>query len=61
MVVIVHNQKRCHRFSGLALSDPDYKNRVANAYFLAYDVFLPEIETFKTQAEEIIMLIEERK
>lgn len=47
-------------FLDYALNDVDYKNRVANAYFLTYDVFLPELEAFKTQAEEIIVEIEKR-
>lgn len=47
-------------FIEYALSDVDYKNRVANAYFLTYDVFLPELVTFKSQAEEIIKEIEMR-
>lgn len=41
-------------FLEYALNDVDYKNRVANAYFLTYDVFLPELIAFKTQAEKII-------
>jgi len=45
-------------FLDYALNDVDYKNRVANAYFLTYDVFLPELLTFKSQAEEIIKKID---
>lgn len=48
-------------FLDYALNDPDYKNRVANAYFLAYDVFLPELELFKERANKIIEVIEERE
>lgn len=48
-------------FVEYALTDVDYKNRVANAYFLTYDVFLPELVAFKTQAEEIIGNIEKRE
>ena len=47
-------------FLDYALNDPDYKNRVANAYFLAYDVFIPELEIFNTKANEIIDVIEGR-
>ncbi|GAB5408557.1 MAG: hypothetical protein BalsKO_09220 [Balneolaceae bacterium] len=48
-------------FLEYALNDVDYKNRVANAYFLTYDVFLPELKAFKAQAEEIIIEIESRQ
>ncbi len=45
-------------FLDYALNDPDYKNRVANAYFLAYDVFLPELDIFKERATTIIESID---
>ena len=48
-------------FLDYATTDVDYKNRVANAYFLTYDVFLPEIIAFKEQAEMIILDIEMRE
>lgn len=47
-------------FLDYALNDPDYKNRVANAHFLAYDVFLPELNIFEERAKEIIEIIEAR-
>lgn len=47
-------------FLEYALNDVDYKNRVANASFLTYDVFLPELITFKAQAKEIILEIESK-
>lgn len=45
-------------FLEYATTDVDYKNRVANAYFLTYDVFLPEIIAFRDQAKMIIREIE---
>ncbi len=55
---------RREKFDGFieyALNDPDYKNRVANAYFLTYDVFLPELRLFKEKAIVIIEAIEKRE
>lgn len=48
-------------FLDYALTDPDYKNRVANSYFLTYDVYIPELELFVERAEAIIDTIEERE
>jgi len=47
-------------FEEYALNDPDYKNRVANAYFLTYEIFLPELIIFKEQGIQIIKAIEQR-
>ncbi len=47
-------------FIEYALNDPDYKNRIATTHFMAYQVFLPELKTFKKQAETILSQIEER-
>lgn len=52
--------KESDKFIAYALTDQDYKNRVANAYFLTYDVFLPELKTFKKRALSIINSIEGR-
>ena len=43
-----------------ALNDPDYKNRIATTHFMAYQVFLPELRTFKRQAEAILEEIQMR-
>lgn len=48
-------------FVAYALHDPDYKNRIATIYFIAYKVFLPELRTFKKQAEVFIEEIEKQK
>ena len=48
-------------FVEYALTDKDYKNRVATVHFLAYLVFLPEIKRFKEEAEIIISKIHENK
>lgn len=53
--------KPSNDFIDYALNDPDYKNRIANIYFIAYKVFLPELRTFKKQAEVFIEEIEKRK
>lgn len=53
--------KPSKEFVEYALNDPDYKNRVATIYFITYKVFLPELETFKKQAQVIIEEIEKRK
>ncbi len=53
-------RKEFDGFEAYALNSPDYKNRVANAYFLTYDIFLPELKTFKEQAIVIIKAIEQR-
>lgn len=47
-------------FIDYALHDADYKNRVATFYFIHYKVFLPELETFETQANSIIAAIDKR-
>ncbi len=47
-------------FIEYALNNPDYKNRVATAYFLTYDIFLPELNIFKEKAQDIIEVIEHR-
>ncbi len=46
--------KRIGDFTDYALNDDDYKRRVATAYFLAYDVYLPELELFVKGANEIV-------
>ncbi|WP_420570656.1 DUF6090 family protein [Kordia sp.] len=48
-------------FIEYAITDPDYKNRVASAYFVTYKVFLPELKTFKKRAAVILEEIEKRK
>jgi hypothetical protein len=48
-------------FIEYAITDPDYKNRVASVYFITYKVFLPELKKFKEQAEVILEEIEKRK
>ncbi|WP_162819736.1 DUF6090 family protein [Kordia sp. SMS9] len=47
-------------FIEYALKDPDYKNRIATTYFLAYKIFLPELKTFKKQANGILEEIQKR-
>ena len=47
-------------FLEYATTNQDYKNRVANFYFLTYDIFLPELVLFKNGAMEIISSIESR-
>ncbi|RNC85684.1 MAG: hypothetical protein ED557_02620 [Balneola sp.] len=47
-------------FLEYATTDSDYKNRVANFYFLTYDIFLPELVLFKNGALEIISTIDNR-
>lgn len=47
-------------FIEYALNDPDYKNRIATTHFLAYQVFLPELRTFKKEAELILEKIEKK-
>lgn len=47
-------------FIDYALNDPDYKNRIATTHFMAYQVFLPELRTFKKQAETILEAIHKR-
>ncbi len=53
--------KPSKEFVAYALTDPDYKNRIATTYFMAYNVFLPELETFKKRAEIILAEIEKRE
>jgi len=47
-------------FIDYALNDPDYKNRIATTHFMAYQVFLPELRTFKKRALKILAAIEKR-
>lgn len=47
-------------FINYALNDPDYKNRIATTYFLAYKIFLPELKTFKKRATIILEEIQKR-
>jgi hypothetical protein len=47
-------------FINYALTSQDFKNRVATFYFANYVIFLPELKTFKEEAEEIINVIERR-
>ncbi len=47
-------------FINYALNDPDYKNRIATTYFLAYKIFLPELKTFKKRAKVILEEIQKR-
>lgn len=54
------SQRNIDGFLDYALNDVDYKNRVANAYFLTYDVFLPELVAFQSQAKDIIAEIDAR-
>ena len=54
-------KKEMSGFINYALTDKDYKNRVASAYFLTYKVFLPEIRKFKEEAEIIISAINKNK
>lgn len=53
--------KPSQEFVEYALNDPDYKNRIATTYFMAYNVFLPELETFKKRAEVILEEIKKRE
>jgi len=53
--------KPSKEFIEYAMTDPDYKNRIATTYFMAYKVFLPELETFKKRAEVFLEEIEKRK
>lgn len=55
------SMKGSQDFIEYAITDPDYKNRVASVYFITYKVFLPELKKFKTQAEGILKEIEKRK
>ena len=48
-------------FIEYALNDPDYKNRIASVYFVAYKVFLPELKIFQKRAEGILEEISKRK
>lgn len=48
-------------FITYALNDPDYKNRIATTHFMAYRIFLPELETFKKRAAVILEEIKKRK
>jgi len=41
-------------FIPYAVGDPDYRNRVATSHFLAYRVFVPELEKFQGQAEDLL-------
>ena len=45
-------------FIEYAVGSPDYKTRVATAQFFAYQVYLPEIEKFKTVGQGIIKKID---
>ncbi|MEL6657345.1 MAG: DUF6090 family protein [Bacteroidota bacterium] len=45
-------------FIEYAVESPDYKTRVATAQFFAYQVYLPEIEKFKSVGQEIIKEID---
>lgn len=55
------SMKNSQKFIEYALTDPDYKNRVASIYFITYKAFLPELQKFKTQAEVILAAIEKRE
>jgi hypothetical protein len=55
------SMKGSQEFIDYATTDPDYKNRVASAYFITYKVFLPELEKFKVQAKVILEQIKKRK
>ncbi|QHI37105.1 hypothetical protein IMCC3317_24830 [Kordia antarctica] len=55
------SMKGSQEFIEYAITDPDYKNRVASVYFVTYKVFLPELKKFKEQAEVILEEIEKRK
>ncbi|MBC8755497.1 hypothetical protein H2O64_12540 [Kordia sp. YSTF-M3] len=55
------SMKNNQKFIEYAITDPDYKNRVASAYFVTYKVFLPELEKFKKQAKVILEEIEKRE
>lgn len=48
------NQGKIDDFIPYALSDPDYRNRVATSHFLAYKVFVPELQKAKKGAHTII-------
>jgi len=56
----VINFRPTKEFVDYALNDPDYKNRIATTYFMAYQVFLPELKVFKIRAEKIIEEIDRR-
>jgi len=42
------------KFIQYALTDQDYRNRVATAQFINYKVFKPEIEEYKSRAKQLI-------
>ena len=45
-------------FIPYALHDPDYRNRVATAHFIAYKVYLPELHVFAERAQALIAAID---
>lgn len=52
------HHKEIEGFLPYALSDPDYRNRVATTQFIAYDVFVPELVKFQEQAEALLIEID---
>ncbi len=47
-------------FATYATTGSDYKNRVATAYFLTYQVYLPELQLFLDKAEVILSDIDKK-
>ena len=45
-------------FIDYALTNPDYKNRVANYYLLNYSVYIPKLITFRNEAKAILAQLE---
>jgi site-specific DNA-adenine methylase len=57
----VINMRPNKDFIDYVFNDPDYKNRMATINFMAYQVFLPELATFKRRAEVILEEINKRR
>ncbi len=47
-------------FIEYALNDHGYKNRAANYYLLNYTIFIPKLEAFNSEAQDIIDQLEEK-
>jgi len=54
------NNRNLDGFIDYALSNPDYKNRVANYYFLHYKIYVPILEKFNKEAKVILKQIDRR-
>ncbi len=46
-------------FIPYALTDPDYRNRVATWHFISYKVYLPELQLFEDRAQTLIAAIDQ--